>query len=79
MSHQCPCRCVLWIQFERTLEVGDCLLMLVMKAVVIPCKMCVFSKTQCYLFDGKLYQEKKGGPRERLLMGLLICNIYVIN
>lgn len=66
MSHQCPCRCVLWIQFECTLEVGDRLLMLVIKAVVIPCKISVFSKTQCYLFDGKHLQEKRLGPRRWL-------------
>ena len=45
MSHQCPCRCVLWVQFESTLEVGDCLFMLVVKAVVIPCKIFDFSQT----------------------------------
>ena len=49
MSHQSPCRCVLWVQFECTLEVGDRLLMLVMKAVVISCKIFAFSKIQCSL------------------------------
>ena len=38
--------------------------MLVIKAVVIPCNIFVFSKTQCYLFDDKPYQEKKVGPKE---------------
>ena len=45
MSHQCPCRCVLRVQFECALEVGDSLFMLVVKAVKIPCKIFDFSQT----------------------------------